>query len=209
MNAFAKDIQQAAKSDPVVPLRRQSSLPSQRLSSRRSLVQVGIAPGVFHQLYLETGELVGYQSRQPHRVKKYVGEDTVLPKMATHGEALGDAMRVHDRWASQCTYYADRLLDLLDTGVDGNAVRVLKWLCADVSGRNVWFGHTHAAQQELGMSRPTLTRAIGALTRAGLIRVAQQGRGKLTRVDIHPWYVFKGDKQAQEQYLSDWVRRQV
>lgn len=209
MNAFAKDIERAAKRDPVIPMRRQSSPPSQGQSFRRSLVRVEIAPGVLHQLHLETGELVGYQIRQPHRVKKYVGKDAVFPKMATHGDALDDAVRVHDRWANQCTYYAERVLDLLDSGIDGNAVRVLKWLCADVSGRNIWFGCTHLAQQKLGMSRPTLTRALAALTSAGLIRVIQQGRGKPTRVDIHPWYVFKGDKQAQEQYLTDWVREQV
>lgn len=208
MNAFAKAIEQAAKRDPVVPL-RQSSPPSQRQTSRRPLVQVEIAPGVFHRFSPETGELVGYQAGQRYRVTKRVGEDTVLPKMATHGDALADAMCVHDRWAHQCTYYAERVLDLLDSGIDGNAVRVLKWLCADVVGRNIWFGCTYFAQQKLGMSRPTLTRAIAALTNAGLVRVIQQGRGKPTRVDIHPWYVFKGDKQALEQYLSDWVREQV
>lgn len=209
MNAFAKEIEQAAMCDPVIRARRKAGQGQFRQRVPRPLLQVEIAPGVFHQLRLETGELVGYQPKKPHCINKYVGDDTVLPKMAKHEAALGSAMRVHDRWADRCTYYADRILGLLEHGMDGNAVRVLKWYCASVAGRNIWFGYTQSAQQDLGMSRPTLTRAISALTAAGLIRTTQQGRGKLTRVDIHPWYIFKGDKQVQEQYLADWVRGRV
>lgn len=206
MNAYAKEIEQAAAYDPIVPARRHVFLlPAQRRVTSRSSLHVETAPGVFHQLCLETGELVGYQARLRHHIKKYVGEDTVLPKMAKHEDALNTAMEVHDRWADCFTYYADRILDLLDFGMDASAVRLLRWLCEGVSGRNIWFGYTHNAQQALGLSRPSLTRAIRALTAAGLVRVAQQGRGKPTRVDIHPWYVFKGDKQVQEQYLFDWV----
>ncbi|KTT37012.1 hypothetical protein SB18R_13270 [Pseudomonas oryzihabitans] len=164
--------------------------------------------GEFFQVDTETGELRNYAPAviRTHTVELDQGSDTVFPAQAKSATQLARAVSVHDQWSTNLVYYADRVIDLLDQGVSGEAVRILKHICPKLEGRNIWFGQLKELGEELGLAGRTTERAVAELKAANLIRVEKQGRGQPSRVLVHPWYGFRGDRSLQDQYIKDWTK---
>ena len=92
---------------------------------------------------------------------------------------------------------ADKLLDLLETGViTAGAVKLFRQILLGLAGRNIWFGKL----ADIGTKRE-----IGDLSRAGLIRVTRQGKTLPTKVTVHPWYGWRGDLTSRQSYIGDWT----
>ncbi|MGP0148142.1 hypothetical protein [Pseudomonas oryzihabitans] len=153
----------------------------------------------------KTGEQLGDPVHK-HTIKLDQGGDTVFPAQAKSATQLARAVSVHDQWSTQLMYYSDRVLDLLDQGVSSEAVRIFKRLCGSLEGRNIWFGQLKELGDELGLAGRTAERAVAELKAANLIRVEKQGRGQPSRVLVHPWYGFRGDRSLQDQYIKDWTK---
>lgn len=153
-----------------------------------------------------TGEVLG-DLVPKHIVELKQGSDTVFPAQAKSVTQLARAVSVHDQWSTNLVYYADRVLDLLDQGVSSEAVRIFKHICPKLEGRNIWFGQLKELGDELGQANITQRRAVAELKAANLMRVEKQGRGQPSRVLVHPWYGFRGDRSLQDQYIKDWIKQ--
>ncbi|WP_145248754.1 hypothetical protein [Pseudomonas oryzihabitans] len=164
--------------------------------------------GEFIQVNPQTGELAHYAPAavRKHIVKLYQGSDTVFPAQAKSATQLARAVSAHDQWSTQLMYYADRVIDLLDQGVSSEAVRIFKHICPKLEGRNIWFGQLKELGDSLGLPERSVKRAVAELKAANLIRVEKQGRGQPSRVLVHPWYGFRGDRSLQDQYIKDWTK---
>jgi hypothetical protein len=141
-----------------------------------------------------------------HTVDAYVGIDTVWPDRATNPDALRKALTPHDRWQDKRYYEEWRLLGLLDSGMGADSIRVMKHLCERVAGRNAWFGILSELDKALALPTRSRQRAFAALIAADLLRVEAFSRGRTTKVCIHPWYAWVGDRMAQATSLTRWVR---
>lgn len=164
--------------------------------------------GDFFRVDTETGEVLGYPAPlRKHYVKLDQGSETAFPAQAKSATQLARAVSVHDQWSAQLMYYADRVLDLLDQGVSSEAVRIFNRLCNSLEGRNIWFGQLTELGDELGLTNITQRRAVAELKAANLVKVEKQGRGQPSRVLVHPWYAFRGDRALQGQYAKDWTKQ--
>lgn len=178
------------------------------LNQSRACILVRTAEGYF-VVDPDTGELLNADIKQPRRreVSQDVGTDTAFPIDCTHSESLQNAASVHDAYADSPVFYADRVLDLLEFNISNNAVRLLKSLCQNVAGRNVWFGSICDLGKSLGLSQRAIERASAELAAHSLIRVEKLGRDRETKVRVHPWYGFRGDRSVQDQYIKDWTKK--
>ncbi|MDC3734362.1 hypothetical protein KDL27_00980 [Pseudomonas syringae pv. syringae] len=141
-----------------------------------------------------------------HTVDGYVGIDTVWPDNATNPDALRKAMAPHDRWQDKRQYEEWRLLSLLDIGMGADSIRIMKYLCERVSGRNAWFGVLPELDADLSLPTRSRQRAFAALVAADLLRVESSSRGCAIKVCIHPWYAWVGDRMAQAASLARWIK---
>ncbi|EHK73197.1 hypothetical protein PPL19_03110 [Pseudomonas psychrotolerans L19] len=163
--------------------------------------------GDFFRVDTETGELLGYPAAiRTHTVELDQGSDTAFPAQAKSATQLARAVSVHDQWSTQLMYYADRVIDLLDQGASSEAVRIFKRLCSSLEGRNIWFGQLKELGDSLGLPERSVKRAVAELKAANLLRVEKQGRGQPSRVLVHPWFGFRGDRSLQDQYIKDWTK---
>ena len=76
------------------------------------------------------------------------------------------------------------------------AVKVFRQILLGLAGRNIWFGKL----ADIGTKRE-----IGDLTRADLIRVIRQGKTMPTKVTVHPWYGWRGDRMSRQSYIGAWI----
>lgn len=140
-----------------------------------------------------------------HTVDGYVGIDTVWPAEATTAHALLKATAPHDRWQDNLHLAEWRLLGLLETGVSGDAVRILKFICERLVARNIWFGHLAEIDGGLRLAERSRKRAVAELVAARLLSVGSSSRSRQTKVQVHPWYAFRGDRSAQDNSLRAWL----
>ncbi|WP_313337995.1 hypothetical protein [Stutzerimonas nitrititolerans] len=138
-------------------------------------------------------------------VKCYVGIDTRFPGEARDAEELMEALSVHDHWGNQLHFEAYNVLQLLDVGISGDAVRIFTFIAERLAGRNYWYGRLEDLDDQLGLSERTRKRAVKELVDANLMQVDPQGRGRPTKVSVHPWYAYRGDIAGIEPALKDWV----
>lgn len=132
-----------------------------------------------------------------HTITTDVGEQCRYPVDSRTFEELAEILSVHDRWADNLTIEADKLLDLLETGViTAGAIKLFRQILLGLAGRNIWFGRL----ADIGTKRD-----IGDLSRTGLICVIRQGRTLPTKVTVHPWYGWRGDLSSRQSYLGAWV----
>lgn len=170
--------------------------------------------GEFFRVDTESGEVLGYPAAvRTHTVKLDQGSTrdaltgTVFPVQAKSATQLARAVSVHDQWSTNLMYYADRVIELLDQGFSGESVRIFNRLCSSLEGRNIWFGQLTELGDELGLTNITQRRAVAELKAANLVKVEKQGRGQPSRVLVHPWYAFRGDRALHGQYVKDWTKQ--
>jgi DNA-binding transcriptional ArsR family regulator len=137
----------------------------------------------------------------------YVGLDTPWVNDARDDEELWRAVQTFDWWIDRLVYDADKILSLLDTGLSDKAVRVFKHLACGLSARNIWFGSIAELSEALGTPQRNVERALADLERHRLIERKHQGRYWPMKISLHPWYAWKGDLQARDQALQQWVLR--
>lgn len=135
-------------------------------------------------------------------IKRYevttdVGKQCRCPVDARTSEELAEILSVHDHWADNLTIEPDKLLDLLEAGaVSAGAIKLFRQILLGLAGRNIWFGKL----ADMGTKRE-----IGDLTRADLIRVIRQGKTMPTKVTVHPWYGWRGDRMSRQSYIGSWI----
>ena len=154
-----------------------------------------------HELtfYIRSGEILASRKVivKKHTITTDVGKQCRHPVNARTSEELLEILSVHDHWADNLTIEADKLLDLLETGViTAGAVKLFRQILLGLAGRNIWFGKL----ADIGTKRE-----IGDLSRAGLIRVTRQGKTLPTKVTVHPWYGWRGDLTSRQSYIGDWI----
>lgn len=132
-----------------------------------------------------------------HRVATDVGKQCRHPVDARTSEELAEILSVHDHWSDNLTVEPDKLLDLLEAGViSAGAIKLFRQILLGLAGRNIWFGKL----ADMGTKRE-----IGDLTRADLIRVIRQGKTMPTKVTVHPWYGWRGDRMSRQSYIGAWI----
>ena len=132
-----------------------------------------------------------------YRVTTDVGKQCRYPVDARTSEELAEILSVHDHWADNLTIEPDKLLDLLEAGaVSAGAIKLFRQILLGLAGRNIWFGKL----ADMGTKRE-----IGDLTRADLIRVIRQGKTMPTKVTVHPWYGWRGDRMSRQSYIGSWI----
>jgi DNA-binding transcriptional ArsR family regulator len=161
-----------------------------------------------------TGEILNQPTQHQRHLKRrdlrrfgYVGKDTPWPSLARNAEELLAATEAFDWYADQLTVSSRKILDLLHAGVSENAVRLFDHLARHIAGRNIWFGHIRDVSDSLGMAQRSTERAVQELEQHGLIRRKPQGRFWPTRIDLHPWYAWKGDYMPREAALQQWASK--
>lgn len=154
-----------------------------------------------HELTFDTytGEILVSQKEiiKRHKVTTDVGSQCRHPVDARTSEELTEILSVHDYWADNLTIEPEKLLDLLETGaISVGAIKLFRQILLGLAGRNIWFGKL----ADVGTKRE-----IGDLTRAGLIRVIRQGKTMPTKVTVHPWYGWRGDRMSRQSYIGAWI----
>lgn len=161
----------------------------------------------------ETGEILNppkeQMPRQTHDLRQFgdVGTETPWPLLARNAEELQAATEAFDWYADRLSVSPRKILDLLHEGVTDNAVRLFDYLSQHVAGRNIWFGLIGNLSHALNMPQRTTERALQELQENRLIERKPQGRFWPSRIDLHPWYVWKGDYMLREQALQAWASR--
>lgn len=148
---------------------------------------------------IQTGEVLLCRKAilKKHSITTDVGQQCRYPVDARNSEELAEVLSVHDQWTDSLIAEADKLLDLLETGViTAGAVKVFRQILLGLAGRNIWFGKL----AEIGTKRE-----VGDLSRAGLIRVIRQGKSFPTKVTVHPWYGWRGDLTSRQSYIDGWI----
>lgn len=154
-----------------------------------------------HQITFDTytGEILVSQKEviKRYKVTSDVGSQCRYPVDARTSEELTGILSVHDHWADNLTVEPEKLLDLLETGaISVGAIKLFRQILLGLAGRNIWFGKLG----DVGTKRE-----IGDLTGAGLIRVIRQGKTMPTKVTVHPWYGWRGDRMSRQAYIGDWI----
>ena len=137
----------------------------------------------------------------------YVGLDTPWPNDARNEEELWRAVQTFDWWADRLVYDADNILDLLDVGLSDKAVRLFKHLARALAARNIWYGSVAELSEALDTPLRSIERALSDLERHRLIERKHQGRYWPMKISLHPWYAWRGDLQARNHALQQWVFR--
>lgn len=157
-----------------------------------------------------TGEIIHATRKLPRNrlvraIEVDIGVDTCWPSTARDADELHKATSPYDWWSDQHYVSRDKFLDLLDKQTSSNAVRVLRYLSENLSGRNHWFGKMADLEQALQMPTRTLERALQELSSINAVRRKAQGPSWPTRISIHPWYAWKGDLLGRDDAYSCWL----
>lgn len=186
--------------------------PSSALNSERTVV---VVEGMGQRFFVDpgTGEILNppqqHKQRQWRDLRQfgYIGKEPPWPLLARNAEELQAATEAFDWYPDRLSVSARKILDLLHTGVADNAVRLFDYMAQHVAGRNVWFGQIHDLSNGLDMPKRTTERALQTLQEHRLIERRSQGRLWPLRIDLHPWYVWKGDYMPREHTLQQWASR--
>ncbi|MGP0173701.1 hypothetical protein ACSVIJ_17705 [Pseudomonas sp. NCHU5208] len=194
-------------------------LPSAALSDVETKTVAVLSYELGHRFYvdIESGEILNLTDQMQEaplaltkrdlRSAPDVGLDTPWVNHARNDEELWRAVQTFDWWIDRLVYDADKILSLLDTGLSDKAVRVFKYLACGLSARNIWFGSIAELSEALGTPQRNAERALADLERHRLIERKHQGRYWPMKISLHPWYAWKGDLQARDQTLQQWVLR--
>ncbi|MCY1280793.1 hypothetical protein D9M68_343550 [compost metagenome] len=148
-----------------------------------------------------TGELLAVRKApqlRTHKITVDVGTQCRHPIAARTAEELFEILSVHDQWLGQLIVESDRLLDLMESGVaSAGAVSAFRQILKGLAGRNFWFGR---------LADVGTRREVAELAEAGLIRITQQGGKTLpTKIAVHPWYGWRGDRSVRQAHLNGWL----
>lgn len=157
-----------------------------------------------------TGEIIHATRKLPRRrsvraIEVYVGVDTRWPSEARDAEELAKATTPFDWWSDQHYVSRGKFLDLLDHQTSSNAVRVLRYIAENLSGRNHWFGTISDLETGLEMPKRTLERALQELTTMNTLKRKANGKTWPIRFSVHPWLAWKGDLLGRDAAYSEWV----
>lgn len=171
------------------------------MTTVQNLIKTTLDTQSGHELTFDirSGEILASQkvTVNKHTITTDVGTQCRYPVAARTSEELLEILSVHDHWIDNLSFEADKLLDLLETGeITAGAVKVFRQILLGLAGRNIWFGKL----ADIGTKRE-----IGDLTRADLIRVTRQGKTMPTKVTVHPWYGWRGDRMSWQSYIGAWI----